>query len=166
MFSLCEPCRLYSLFGGRAEKVIDQYRRSWQTLRTLLGVAPRGHHSGSRRNNNNKNSQIIIKKQLAQGPAIKMAHRKQLLEAHRNGMLITMALAEAAIIITTTTTTVEPITIIRRIRTTRTRTPIMRSAIGSASKIPIASKKIHCAVGVQSQKVCVTTGAVGRNRPE
>lgn len=165
VFPLCEPCCLCSLFGGRAEKVIDQHRRSWQTLRTLLGVAPRGHHSGSRRNNNsnNRNSPITIKKQLAEEPATKMVHRKQLLGGHRNGMLITMAPAVAIIV---TTITVEPTTITRRIRTTRTRTPIMKSVIVSASKIPIVSRKIRCAAGVRSRKVCVTTGAAGRNRSE
>lgn len=44
------------LYGGccvcsQEKKVIDQLRRSWQTLRTLLGVARSGHHSGSNRNN-------------------------------------------------------------------------------------------------------------------
>lgn len=151
---------------GLCKKVIDQRRRSWQTLRTLLGVALSGHHSGSKRNT--RNSKTIIEKHHHQllagvvvvvvGPATtRMPHRKQrvgaVVGAHKSGMLVITTVA------TTTTTS--------RIRTTnrmRTRT-IMKSVIGSVSKIRTGSKKIPCAAGVRNRKVCVITGAGGRNRP-
>lgn len=159
---VCCPLAVSVLFGDSAKKVIDQPRRSWQTLRTLLGVARRGHHSGSKRDNN-RNSQTITKKHqlLVVGPAtIKMPHRKLqlLVQTRKSGMLTTLETTTA------TTTTLGIITTTSsRIRTTKTRTLIMKSAIGLASKIQIGSKRIPCAAGVRNRKVCVITGAAGRN---
>lgn len=148
----------------RKKKVIDQLRQSWQTLRTLLGVARSGHLSGSKRNNNNSsntNRGTIVNKrhqqQLAEGeePAIKMDRNQLLLGPYRSGM---PPVAVAPIIPTTTTATITS-------RMLRMPTQ-MKSAIGSVSRTRIASRRIRCAAGVPSRKASATTGAAGRDLPE
>lgn len=152
----------------REKKVIDQLRQSWQTLRTLLGVARSGHHSGSKRNNNNSNSTnhgTIVnnkKHQLEEEeePVIKMGSNQQ---PSRSGMP-PVAVAPTAAATTTS----------NRISSSRTtkmllllRMPTrMKSAIGSVSRIRIASRRIRCAAGAPSRKAYATTGAAGRNLPE
>lgn len=178
-------------YGGcvccsQEKKVIDQLRRSWQTLRTLLGVARSGHHSGSNRNSNNirtTTSGTIAtsnRKQEEEEAAVLVAGEEEAIRMGRNrmGLLLGpsrsgMVLAAAELTTTVTATTMLQTiatTTIATIRNSRMQTltqmpttPTTKSAIGSASRTRIASRRIRYAVGVPSRKAFATTGAVGRD---